>query len=246
MLFKNALFKKNDLLISGRGGLKYHILNTQDSIGRDLFFDGIYEPDTIRIIEENLSDGDIMIDAGANIGAISLSVAKNNKVTVYAFEPAKNIFEILQKNIDLNHLKNVKTFRQALSDKNGIVDFYESDRVHGWSGMVKIDSFQHYKVSAIALDDFALEQKIDKITVLKIDVQGWEYHVLKGAEKLLDEKRIAHIIFEFEWWAEKNAGLEIGAAQKFLLNKGYTLTTLAGREITEPLTSGTVSLHAKR
>ncbi len=245
LFFKKVIYQHSDHIISCRRGLKYSIINTHDSVGRDLFFNGIYEPGTIRAIEENLLDGDVMIDAGANIGAISLPVAKNKNVTIFGFEPAHNIFKILQKNIAANNLANIKVFPLALSNENGEVDFYESDRVHGWSGIVKIDSFDHYKVQAITLENFTKENHIDDIAVLKMDVQGWEYYVLRGAEKLINQKKIKNIIFEFEWWAEQNAGLEIGTAQKFLINKGYTLTTLDGSKITEPLTSGTVIIHAK-
>lgn len=96
------------------------------------------------------------------------------------------------------------------------------------------------------LDNFAAENNIEDIKVLKADVQGWEYHIFKGAERLINEGRIAHIVFEFEWWAEKNAGLKIGAAQQYLLDKGYLLQTLSGKSLTSPLTEGTVMLHAFR
>jgi len=245
ILFKKSLFSNKDVVIKCQGGLQYHILNTHDSVGRDLFFDGVYEPETIKTISALLKDGDIMIDAGANIGAISLPIAKNRNVRIYAFEPAKKIHDTLLQNIAINNVKNIKALPLALSDKEGEVDFYESDRVHGWSGMVKIDSFQKYQVKTTTLDQFAEQNNLDKVAVLKMDVQGWEYFVLKGAEKMIREKRIAHILFEFEWWAEKNADLELGAAQQFLLDQGYELQTLDGRKIDEPLTEGSLILHAR-
>ncbi|MCZ2397330.1 MAG: FkbM family methyltransferase [Chitinophagales bacterium] len=243
-LFRNIVYKKSDRLISCKNGLKFHLLNTQDSVGRDLFFDGEYEPETVRLICSLLEDDDIMVDAGANIGAISLPIAKKKNITIYAFEPGKHIHEILKKNIEINGIRNVYPQQTALSDSAGEIAFYESDRVHGWSGPVKIDSFQHYKVPCTTLDTFTADLKIDRIKVLKADVQGWEYHVFKGAEQLLKEGRIRHIIFEFEWWAEKNAGLELGAAQKLLMQHGYRLETLEGKELATPLTEGTKILHA--
>ena len=85
VLFKKAIYKSSDQIISCKRGLKYSIINTHDSVGRDLFFDGIYEPRTIQAIEKRLSAGDVMIDAGANIGAISLPIAKYKKVKIFAF-----------------------------------------------------------------------------------------------------------------------------------------------------------------
>lgn len=244
-LFRNSVYKYKDRLVRCKDGLMFHILNTQDSVGRDLFFDGEYEPETVNLIKSLLKEGDIMIDAGANIGAISLPVAKGNHGQVYAFEPAKHVFEILEKNIAVNKLKNVTPVSLALSDVVETREFYESNRVHGWSGMVKIDSFQNYKVKATTLDFFAEENNIRQIKVLKADVQGWEYFVFKGAEKLLNERRIEYIIFELEWWAEQNAGLEVGTAQRFLLEKGYVLETLDGKKIERPLTQGTQMIVAR-
>ena len=172
-------------------------------------------------------------------------MAKGNHGQVYAFEPAKHVFEILEKNIAVNKLKNVTPVSLALSDVAETREFYESNRVHGWSGMVKIDSFQNYKVKATTLDFFAEENNIRQIKVLKADVQGWEYFVFKGAEKLLNERRIEYIIFELEWWAEQNAGLEVGTAQRFLLEKGYVLETLDGKKIERPLTQGTQMIVAR-
>lgn len=246
LLFRKAIYSYSDKLIPCKNGLRFHILNTQDSVGRDLFFDGEYEPETISLISSLLEAGDVMVDAGANIGAISLPVAKKKAVRIYAFEPGAHIFEILEKNVAINHLGNITPVRLALSDAEKTSEYYESDRVHGWSGMVKIDSFQHYPVQTITLDSFAEKNKIDKIKVLKVDVQGWEYFVFKGAEKLIDEGRIAHIIFELEWWAEKNAGLKIGAAQEFLMEKGYQLQTLYGDKINQPITEGTVMIYASK
>ena len=244
ILFSNAVFERKDRIIRCKNNLKFHLLNTHDSVGRDLFFDGIYEPATLKAIEENLLDGDVFIDAGANIGAISLPVAKKKNVRTFSFEPATNIFKVLKKNQELNKLDNVITIPMGLSDREGVTDFYESARVHGWSGMVRIDSFQKYKVSTTTLDNFTTKNNIERIAVLKADVQGWEYYVFKGSEKLLDEKRIGTIIFEFEWWAEKNAGLELGAAQQFLLDKGYFLFHLNGKRIYQPFKQGSMVLMA--
>lgn len=246
LLFRNAIYKYQDRIIRCKDGLRFHVLNTHDSIGRDLFLDGEYEPETVNLMRSLLTHEDVMIDAGANIGVMSIPAAHHKNIQVYAFEPAHHIYEILEKNILLNQMGNVKAIPLALSDKDGVHDFYESNRMHGWSGMVKIDSFQHYQSKTITLDSFAKEQGIEKIKVLKADVQGWEYFVFKGAERLMDEGRIEHIIFEFEWWAEKNAGLEPGAAQQFLMEKGYRLETLAGDAIDKPKAEGAVMIHAMK
>lgn len=246
ILFRRYIHSHENRLIKCRDGLQFYLLNTIDSVGRDLFFDGRYEPETISLILSLLGEGDIMIDAGANIGSISIPVSGKKDVLIYAFEPAHEVFEVLKKNIAINGTGNIIPVAEALSDNNLENDFYESDRVHGWSGMAKIDSFNHYTVPSVTLDSFAENNDLQTIKILKADVQGWEYRVFKGAERLLNESGIEHIIFEFEWWAEKNAGLEPGTAQQFLLEKGYRLQTFSGVKITAPLTEGTVMIHARR
>lgn len=245
-LFPQTLAQSSHTIIRCRNGLKFNIVNTRDSVGRDLFFDGSYEPLTTRTILKILSDGDVMVDAGANIGAISIPIGKMSNARIFSFEPGLNNFATLQQNIALNNVHNVFPFNLALSQMPGVVDFYESDRIHGGSGMVKIDGFKHYTVPATSLDVFCEENGINKIKVLKVDVQGWEYFLLRGTENLIKRKKVEHIIFEFESWAETNAGLKAGTAQQFLLEHGYQLHTLGGHRINSSLKKGTFMMHATR
>ena len=244
-LFKNQMYRQTNESIKGAYDLNYNIINTSDSIGRELYLNGIYESKTLHLLMNLLSPGKIMIDAGANIGAISLPVAKMTKADIYAFEPSHLIFSTLQQNIVANRISNVFPFSLALSDKNGEANFYESDKVHGWSGLIEIENFKEYPVETITLDSFCTLHEIKEIEVLKIDVQGWEYAVLKGAERLLNTKAIHHIIFEVETWAEENAGLPAGASQQLLLSSGYELFTLNHVKLDCPLYSGTHILWAK-
>ncbi len=64
---------------------------------------------------------------------------------------------------------------------------------------------------------------------MKVDVQGFELFVFKGMQQLLREKRVFNILFEFEAWADEQAGVEMGAAQRLLQEQGYQLYGLNGR-----------------
>lgn len=240
------IYQSKNPVIQCKEGLRFHLLNTHDSVGRDLFFDGVYESETIASIRSQLRSGDIFVDAGANIGAISLAIAKNRDVQVYSFEPARRVFETLVKNIEINNFNNVQAFSIALSERNGTQDFFESERVHGWSGLVGIEGFNKYEVPVMTLQTVVDENQIKRISVLKSDIQGWEYFLFKGAERLMDEDKLPFIIFEFEWWAEENAGLAPGTAQQFLMDKGYRIYTLDGNQITSPLKTGSLMLIAKK
>ncbi|MBE3128584.1 MAG: FkbM family methyltransferase [Actinobacteria bacterium] len=139
-------------------------------------------------------DSGNFIDVGANIGKFSVIVAKNLYGKVYAIEPHPQTFDILRKNIKLNNLKNVEAINFACSSKKGDIDLYIDER--GTLGhSIKADSKsvgkRKIKVKAICLDDL----EIDNVKLIKIDVEGAESDVLKGAKKIL-ERYHPKIIFE--------------------------------------------------
>lgn len=125
-----------------------------------------------------------VLDIGANIGNHSVYFAAICKAAVvHSFEPQKDIFEILKKNIELNHISNICIpHNVALGSEDGQAKIaaYTKDNTGGTS--VAMDSKGDMPVKK--LDDFGFK----KIGFIKIDVEGFEYNVLAGAEKLLKEQ----------------------------------------------------------
>jgi len=149
------------------------------------FITTTYETTLTHLFEKHVKTGDIVYDIGANTGYFTLlsSVLVGNGGKVYAFEPAKKVFKLLKKHIKINRYKNVDIFNKAISDKNGVGFFDTGDGI--WTG--KISTKGEYEVEIVKLDDFVLKNNISLPNIIKIDVEGEELNVLKGAKNLLTE-----------------------------------------------------------
>ncbi len=246
-LAKSILNKKELVTFMGKRNLRYTIPNTIEPVGKELLINGIYERKTIVLVEEILTGSSVFFDVGANIGSITLPVAKSTGADVHSFEPSRFTYQFLEKNVTQNCLTNVSLNNNAVHSVNGLdLQFYEAEEKYGNSSLSATYSQQpHYSVKTISLDAYCERLKIDKIKVLKIDVQGYEIEVLKGAQNLIKNKAIDTIIFEMESWAEEQAGYQIGASQEFLLMNGYELFTLEKMKLNKVLTTGSHMFLAK-
>lgn len=147
-----------------------------------------YEPDMSAIIPQVCQSGFIVLDIGANIGAYALRFSKIIGVSgrVYAFEPTDYAYKKLINNISLNESQNIIPLQLALSDKNlsqQVIRFRSS-----WPTRGK-HILQESKVDFIKLDDWFKNENIKNVNLVKLDVDGNEYAVIKGGESLLTSQR---------------------------------------------------------
>ena len=153
-----------------------------------------------QIIEHinNLEEGDIFIDVGANIGYYSLLAASQVGLSgkVFSFEPSPREFQRLLSNLSLNQAKNVIPFNCALSSKKEILQLTVADKHTGLNYLGNEDSENSVLVSALP-GDMLLDMVTTsgKITV-KIDVEGGEFSVLSGMESFLKQKIVKAVIVE--------------------------------------------------
>lgn len=133
--------------------------------------------------------GDIVIDAGANIGLFSLVSLAMGASKVYAFEPQIDIIDrYLSKNIDFNNgTEIIKIIPQALDSIKGIKDIYYSKFSHVAASIVIHENEQLCagQVQCIDLDSWVLDNKISKIDFIKADIEGAERYMLIGATNVL-------------------------------------------------------------
>lgn len=169
-------------------------LYTSTDLYSCVFGNGKYEEHEINFLKSVLKEGDIFIDIGANVGLYTVVASKRVGQTgsVFAFEPSTREYELLQKNITLNKLNNVKLLKIALSNYNGIASL----RVAGgkntgmntlaptfFSDRVKLQNTE--KVPIYKLDDYLDKLSINTITGIKMDIEGYEIFALEGMKNTL-------------------------------------------------------------
>lgn len=169
------------------------------------------EPETIEWIDnfEKNDEKIIFWDIGSNIGLYSIYAAKLHKsIDVISFEPSTNNLRVLSKNIFINKLTNkIKIFQLPLSDKKfGFAEFKESQFIEGSSHNCfyydmdfegkKIDTKNKYNIFGTSINHLLDNNILDVPTYIKIDVDGIEHLILKGADSYLLNKKIKSIQIE--------------------------------------------------
>lgn len=204
LLSKAILKKYNYPVIVNTNYNFYMLLNLKEdsAVEATIYYLGTYEPGTLHIMEKCLCSDDIFIDVGANIGLMSLFASKILKNTgkVYSFEPEPSTFDILQKNIFINHSKNIRTLSYALGSKNETLEVYKNANKNRGKATLMVseeteESGTHIEVKT--MDDFIYENSISEVKFVKIDVEGWELEVLKGAKLLLSSKNAPILCVEY-------------------------------------------------
>jgi FkbM family methyltransferase len=215
-------------------------------IGKLVFaFRQHYEPE-LGYLERVLSPGKTFIDAGACYGIYALAASKlvGPEGRVIAFEPSPEAFRILRKNMALNHLTNISAHRLALTEKKGRASLYLHPNV-GCDSLGRDHSFTNRTEEAEtdSLDCMLQKLSVDHLDVLKMDVQGAEELILRGAERILKSSRPL-IIFEIFPEGATTLGLSGYGAWEFLKNMGYEFFTVDGsgalRKATAPPAAGNV------
>lgn len=170
----------------------------------------------LKDIKDKNLKGKIIIDIGANIGNHTIYFSKICKAKkVYSFEPQENIFEILSKNIQLNNLKNkIDAFNIGLAAKKSKGEILLEDKSN--SGMAKINLNESGKINLTTLDDVILSKE-EKISLIKIDVEGMELNVLKGAQEIL---RRDHPLL----YVEAGNKVQFNKINSYLKDFGYKVT----------------------
>ncbi|MDM7998657.1 MAG: FkbM family methyltransferase [Dehalococcoidia bacterium] len=182
-------------LIYHQGSRMYRQLNSCP-----IFWDlalGTYEYWKTRLISDLAKDGMTVLDIGANEGYYSMLSAKamHDKGRVLAFEPDPDNARWLRKNIEVNGYQCIQVHEYALSDNEGEVTFYPAG---GVGSLVHTDSplaYFHGPSEAITvrtrtLDNVLLEAGITNVDLIKIDVEGADLLVLRGARRTLESSNV--------------------------------------------------------
>lgn len=180
-----------------------------------------------KFIIQTLNSGDHFLDIGAHYGYFTLLAAKLVGETgkVSAFEPTVNSFHLLQQNCDLH--SNISIYQQAVSDTQDSIHFYEFDNLHSEYNSSDVKQFEQedwfkqsppkkISVSCTTIDQITASDFCPKI--VKIDVEGGEYNVVKGALRFI-ENNVPFIAMEYLEPGRHN--IEHQKAVTFLKEHGY-------------------------
>jgi FkbM family methyltransferase len=172
-------------------------LDARDSL--NLSLNRVYEPFETEILQRLVQPGDTVLDVGANIGYYTLIFARRVGAAgrVIAFEPDPDNFALLRRNIQCNGYQNVTLVNAALSNQNGTVKLYLCDENRGDHRLYpSADRRRAIEVQALTADEFC-QPFAERLTFVKMDVQGAEGRVLQGMTEVLRRTAQCQLIFEF-------------------------------------------------
>lgn len=180
------------------GGYKFFIfLDRQNgAVDEYIFMHKNWEPEIGAIMREELSAGGVFLDVGANIGYFSLLAARivGENGHIIAFEPIGRLCRQIKTSAEKNNITNLRIENVGCSDGAGAAKLYLAENNIGGSSLNARESGDYEEVILRKLDDYV--EVLNKVDLIKIDVEGREYEALLGAQSLL-QKFKPKIILEF-------------------------------------------------
>lgn len=168
-----------------------------------------------------------IVDVGANLGIVTTILSrKYGDRTVHSIEPNPFTIEALRTNVKLNDCRNAVVHQLAIAGHDGEVQF-EAHPTNRATTSISGGAGEHLvKVPCLTLDTFARQNGIDRLALLKVDVEGYETVVFEGAKGLLGERRAAAILFEVAPPLAIRAGFGADQPARMLEQFGYSLARL--------------------
>lgn len=222
-----------------RRGIRWE-LDLTEGIDFAIYLTGAFEPVTIASYARLLRPGAVVCDIGANMGAHVLHLAKcvGDSGRVLAFEPTRPTFERLSRNIAANpDLASRITAQQMMltpTDQTEVRPaIYASWPLRASEAMHD----KHYGIAvptdgarALTLDSALAEQGVARVDLIKLDVDGFEEDVLKGAERTLSGSHPI-IVMEVAPYTIEERGLDPDGPTRILLRHGYRFRDLSGKPL---------------
>lgn len=189
-----------------------------------IMWTGVYEPELIQYIDHHVRERSICLDIGGNVGAVSLALAKavGPEGKVYAFEPAPPNYERFRANLNLNlslaeriHLEHC-----GCSDQPGQL-FWREEPGNPGNGFLGTEG--SLAVDVVTLDEFFANRPLPRLDFCKVDVEGMELEVFRGARNLLLQHRPTLSFETLSRFRHAGDRDNFGELCDFLEGLGYTL-----------------------
>lgn len=202
-------------------------LSKSDVGHQSIIFNGFYELELTRTIVKLGIKGGVLVDVGANYGYFScLWASQNSANKVLAFEASPVNLQPLTNNVNKNNLSDAITVIPiAVGKEKGKLKFElgNESKQTGWGGLSVMNNPSAIEVEVDTLDNYAENNNISKVNVLKVDTEGADTWVLYGAKRLLKEKKINHIFYEHNFERMKLLNITEREAKYFLEKLDYVV-----------------------
>lgn len=161
-------------------------LSTKYRIEGELLYNGAFDEKSLLYFMRLLGSGDVCLDIGANIGALTLSMAHRVGPSgrVIAFEPGPLLFNRLLENLSFSHIRNVEAHQFGLSDESGMLYWRLETGDNSGNAMLSARDGE-VVVRVERLDDCASVTSLTRLDFIKIDVEGMELQVITGGLKTI-------------------------------------------------------------
>ena len=238
-----SIFKNNTLKLEAAKKTGQEIIDIMPGINLSMVIDPktyfanvayakyVFEPDALYLIQDCLKSGDTVLDVGANIGYFSLFCSKIVGYTgkVIAFEPTSTSFSLLKKNKELNNFSWLKVHQDGLGEKNELVTFNVGApglEVYNSLGPITHQSADPERFTKVQINlyegtSWLKKHNINHIDLMKLDVEGGEYGVLKGMLSFFEKQKVSYLLIEITYEMSKAFGYEPSDIISMLRNCGY-------------------------
>ena len=221
-----------------------------EHMGSQIFWYGSYSREVLRVLERLLSPGMVVIDAGANIGEISLFAARQVQPDgrVFSFEPVPDLAARLRRNAALNSFAGIEVVECGLGARAGQAEIFRPEApfrdgtLHAGLATLYAHAGRAESLGRIqltTLDAFVQSRGLARVDLVKVDVEGAELPLLRGATSVL-QRFSPWLILEIQEETSRAAGYTQQEILTFLEGFGYRFARLGGRGRIEPLSAVTL------
>ena len=185
-------------------------------------FKKLQDKSVISVFKNLIKQGDVIVDAGANIGFYSSMFCElvGNEGKVFSFEPDNKNFSKLKSTV--SQFSNCELINGAVGKKSGILKFYTSHRLNVDHRTIEPEEYDSIEeVKCFSLDEYFSEPQ--KIDFIKLDIQGAEMDALIGMEKTIQQNPDVKIISEFWPYGLLRAGYKSEQLFSFLTERNFNI-----------------------